>query len=515
MYPATHARNKPEQVAITMAESGRTVTWRELDEKSNQIAHLLRSLGLQIGDHLGVLMDNRPEYFFAVWAALRAGLHITPINRYLTSEEAAYIVRDSGSKLLISCDTLSEQVADMPSQDVGACQHFLMLGTAADGWQQLEASADAQPTSQIADETLGEVMFYSSGTTGRPKGIKRELSGQPAETGPFINTSLQLMGFDENTVYLSPAPMYHAAPLAFSTGTLSIGGRIVVLEKFDPIESLRAIETYQITHSQWVPTMFVRMLKQPEADRRGWDLSSHKLAIHAAAPCSQDVKRKMIDWWGPILLEYYAGSEGNGMTLVDSASWLKHPGTVGQAINATLHVCDEAGQELPEGETGLIYFEQEKVAYKYHNDPGKTRESQHPEHPNWTTLGDVGYVKEDFLFLTDRKAYMIISGGVNIYPQEIEDALIMHDKIADVAVFGVPNEEFGEEVKAVVQLQSGVDESPELETELIIYAKEKLAGYKVPRSVDFIDELPRLPTGKLYKRILKDKYWGKKDSRIV
>jgi len=290
----------------------------------------------------------------------------------------------------------------------------------------------------------------------------------------------------------------------------------VVMERFDAVESLRLIERYRVTKSQWVPTMFTRMLKLDPSEREGFDLSSHQAAIHAAAPCPVEVKRQMIDWWGPIILEYYAGTEFNGFTFVNSEDWLTHPGTVGRPLVGTLHICDDEGVELPTGEPGVIYFERDVPAFEYHNDPDKTRSSQHPDHPLWTALGDVGYVDGDgFLYLTDRKSFMIISGGVNIYPQEIEDCLVMHPKVADVAVFGVPDDEMGEAVKAVVQPADGVTPGEELERELLDYARQHIAHYKVPRSVDFLDELPRLPTGKLYKRILRDRYWGNHDSRIV
>ena len=360
-------------------------------------------------------------------------------------------------------------------------------------------------------------MNYSSGTTGRPKGIKRPLSGSDfSEPSNLDNLVGALYGIDPSSVYLSPAPLYHSAPLAFTAAVHSLGGTVVIMERFDPVDSLKAIESHRITHSQWVPTMFIRMLKLDDADRVGHDLSSHQVAIHAAAPCPVDVKHQMIDWWGPIIFEYYAGTELNGMTMCNSEQWLAHPGTVGAPILGTLRICDEAGAELPVGEPGTIYFERDIVPFEYHNDEDKTKSSQHPTNPMWTKLGDVGYLDDDgFLYLTDRESFMIISGGVNIYPQEIEDAIVMHPKVADVAVFGVPNADTGEEVKAVVQLAEGVDATDAVAGELMEHARENLARYKVPRSIDFEDELPRLETGKLYKRILKDRYWGNHDSRIV
>jgi len=360
-------------------------------------------------------------------------------------------------------------------------------------------------------------MNYSSGTTGRPKGIKRPLSGGPfAEASMLDGLVQQLYSVDPETIYLCPAPLYHSAPLGFTAAVHSLGGTNVIMEKFDAVESLRLIEKHRITHSQWVPTMFIRMLKLDEADRVGHDLSSHKVAIHAAAPCPVDVKHQMINWWGPIIWEYYGGTEINGMTVCNSEQWLAHPGTVGSSILGVLHICDEAGVELPVGEIGTIYFERDEMPFQYHGDPEKTEAAKHPKHPLWTKLGDVGYLDEDgFLYLTDRESFMIISGGVNIYPQEIEDCIVMHPKVADVAVFGVPNTDFGEEVKAVVQPAPGIAPSDDLAAEIMGHAGEHLANYKVPRSIDFEAELPRLETGKLYKRLLKDRYWGNTTSRIV
>jgi fatty-acyl-CoA synthase len=393
-----------------------------------------------------------------------------------------------------------------------------MFDGTVEGFDAYEPAIAAQPAEPLPEQPRGETMLYSSGTTGRPKGIKRPLSGQSvAEPSLLITAVMQgLFHFGPDDIYLSPAPLYHSAPLAATTATQALGGTCVVMERFDAVESLRLIERYRVTKSQWVPTMFTRMLKLDPSEREGFDLSSHQAAIHAAAPCPVEVKRQMIDWWGPIILEYYAGTEFNGFTFVNSEDWLTHPGTVGRPLVGTLHICDDEGVELPTGEPGVIYFERDVPAFEYHNDPDKTRSSQHPDHPLWTALGDVGYVDGDgFLYLTDRKSFMIISGGVNIYPQEIEDCLVMHPKVADVAVFGVPDDEMGEAVKAVVQPADGVTPGADLERELLDYARQHIAHYKVPRSVDFLDELPRLPTGKLYKRILRDRYWGNHDSRIV
>jgi len=336
------------------------------------------------------------------------------------------------------------------------------------------------------------------------------------DAGPIGALNKMLWAFDENTVYLSPAPLYHSAPIGFCTATQSLGGTVIMMPRFDEIGALQAIQDHRVTHSQWVPTMFTRMLKLPREDLAGFDLSSHKVAIHAAAPCPKGIKQQMFDWWGPIIYEYYGGTELNGFTHTNPEDWLAHPGTVGKPLIGIIHICDEHGNELPNGEPGIVYFELPAMNFAYFKDSEKTKDAQHPHHANWTALGDVGYVDDDgFLYLTDRATFMIISGGVNIYPQEIEDALIMHNKIADVAVVGVPHEEMGEEVKAVVQPAQGVGADDALAEEILEYAREHIAHYKCPRSVDFMDELPRLPTGKLYKRLIKDRYWGKTDSKIV
>jgi fatty-acyl-CoA synthase len=506
MYPGHWATVKGDTPAVINADTGAVLTWRELDRRSNQAAHLLRSLGLGVGDHVALMMENHLQFFEVAWAAFRAGLYLTCINRYLTPEEAAYIVEDSGSKALVASAAVTDpgQLALLTPD----CRHKLLVRGAHADWDDYEARVAGQPGTPVPDETMGDSMLYSSGTTGRPKGIKRPLTGRPPSEGfPGLEV-VNPYRFDAASVYLSPAPLYHAAPFGFCMRTLALGGTVVMMERFDPVRALENIERHAVTHSQWVPTMFVRMLKLDPAERARFDLSSHRCAIHAAAPCPVPVKQQMLDWWGPIIWEYYAGTERNGSTVISPEEWLAHPGSVGRARSGVLHICDEEGNELGPGDEGLIYFEQPARPFIYHNAPEKTAESAHPLHPNWTALGDVGYVDRDgYLYLTDRKAYLIISGGVNIYPREIEDALILHDKVADVAVFGVPNEEFGEEVKAVVQPAHGVAPGPELAAELEAFARQHLAGFKVPRSFDFMDELPRLPTGKLYKRVLRDRYW--------
>ena len=516
MYPGYWAAKYPHKAAAVLASTRETLTFGELDARSNQFARFLYERGLRRGDHFAIFMENNLRFFEVVWAALRSGLYITTINRYLTTDEVAYIVTDSGSKALVSSIQLRE-VAEGVTPLIPDCPYRLMAGGEVIGWKNYESACAPMSTDPLTEQWIGGAMLYSSGTTGRPKGIIRDLPAlrltdlpEPTEgaSGPY--------GFDSNTVYLSPAPLYHSAPFAFTTNIQRHGGTVVVMPRFDALEALRYIEEFKVTHSQWVPTMFVRMLKLTDEERIRFDLSSQLVAIHAAAPCPVDVKRRMIEWWGSIIEEYYAGTEGNGSTRIGSLEWLEHPGSVGRSTTNLIHICDEAGVEVPVREPGIVYFEQQRMSYAYHNAPEKTREAQHPQHPNWTALGDIGYLDEEgYLYLTDRKSFMIVSGGVNIYPQEIENALILHAQVFDIAVFGVPNEDFGEEVKAVVQLLEGIEPSDKLKNELIAFAREKLANYMVPRSIDFIDEMPRLPTGKLYKRLLRDRYWGKHNTRII
>ena len=519
MYPGTYAETTPDKPAAIMASTGEILTYKQLDDRSNQLAQLMWAAGLRPGDHVSIFMENNLRYFECFWAATRSGLYFTTINRYLQPDETAYILQDSTSKALFTSARMAELIAPIPAMAPDV-EVLLSVDGGIDGFEDYETAIAQYPAERLASQPRGESMLYSSGTTGRPKGIKRPMVDiQIDDPNAMSNVAMLvtgLFGADAESIYLSPAPLYHSAPLGFNTSFQALGATCVIMERFDPVEAFQAIDDYKITHSQWVPTMFSRMLKLPEEQRQGYDWSSHKFAIHAAAPCPVEVKRQMFEMWGPIIYEYYAGTEVNGFVFCGPEAWLANPGTVGQSILGTIHICDEMGAAQPNGEPGTIYFEREEMPFEYHNSPEKTKGSQHPEHPNWSTLGDVGYINDEgFLFLTDRKAFMIIAGGVNIYPQEIEDCLIMHPKVADVAVFGVPNEDLGEEVKAVVQTADGVEPSDQLAQELIAYSAEHIAKYKVPRSLDFLDELPRLPTGKLYKRILRDEYWGNTDSKIV
>jgi fatty-acyl-CoA synthase len=519
MYPGTFAASTPDKPAAIMAGSGEVLTYKELDDRSNQLAQLMWAAGLRPGDHVAIFMENSLRYYECFWAAIRSGLYFTTINRYLQPDETAYILQDSTARALFTSARMADLMSEVPALAPNV-EVLLSVDGGIDGFEDFETAISAFPAKRLESQPRGESMLYSSGTTGRPKGIKRPLVDiqidDPAGMSGVTLLASGLFGMDADATYLSPAPLYHSAPLGFTTSIQALGATVVVMERFDAAEALKYLEQYKITHSQWVPTMFSRMLKLPEEQRTGFDWSNHKVAVHAAAPCPVEVKKQMFDLWGPIIFEYYAGTEVNGFVFCSPEDWLAHPGTVGKAILGTIHICDELGNELPNGEAGTIYFEREEVIFEYHNDPEKTRSGQHPDHETWSTLGDVGYVDDEgFLFLTDRKAFMIIAGGVNIYPQEIEDCLIMHPSVADVAVFGVPNEDLGEEVKAVVQLEEGLEQSDQVAKELLAYAAEHLARYKVPRTLDFRDELPRLPTGKLYKRILRDEYWGNSGSKIV
>jgi len=511
MYPGVHARSTPDKPAVVMASSGRTLTYAELDALSNRGAHLFREIGLRAGDHVAFHLENHPLFFAVIWAAQRSGLVYTTISSRLTAPEVQYIVEDCGARALVTSRALADVTGELALD--GLAGRF-MLDDALAGCASWEEETARQPETPIADELEGTDMLYSSGTTGRPKGVRIRAEGKPIGTPPnLLKLLVGLYGADADSVYLSPAPLYHAAPLRFNLSMQRLGATCVVMESFDPEQALALIEKHGVTHSQWVPTMFVRMLKLPDPARRRHDVSSLRVAIHAAAPCPIPVKEQMIGWWGPVLYEYYAGTEGNGFTAIDSGEWLAHKGSVGRPLVGELRILDDDGSEQPPGEPGTIYFA-DGSDFEYHNAPEKTAESRDPH--GWTTLGDVGYVDaEGYLYLTDRKANMIISGGVNIYPQETENLLVTHPKVADVAVFGVPNEDFGEEVKAVVQPLDMAEAGPALEQELIAWCRERISKLKCPRSVDFLEELPRHPTGKLYKRLLRDRYWGDRSSRIV
>ena len=504
MHPITHAQTRPDHPAMIMAGSGQTVTFAEMDAYANRFAQLLRARGLKRGDHFAVLMENNVHYLQVVWGSQRAGTMMVPISTRLTAPEICYILKDAGAKVLLTSTRYAEAIEGIRDE----CADLPLLIVDGEGEEDYEAALAAQPAEPIADQAPGQYMLYSSGTTGRPKGVKPA----PPEDDDILATNplmgLAVMGAgmpaDGSMVYLSPAPLYHAAPIGWCTTAQRLGGTVVVMEKFDPEHALETIEKYKITDSQWVPTHFVRMLKLDPEVRTRYDLSSHQRALHAAAPCPVPIKREMIEWWGPIINEYYAGSEGVGMTLIKAEDWLTHPGSVGKAIHGTLHVCDAEGEEVPAGQDGLLYFENDLIP-TYHNDPEKTREAMHPK--GWMTLGDIGHLDADgFLYLTDRKSHMIISGGVNIYPQEIENLLVTHDKVMDAAVIGAPCPDFGEKVVAVVQPIDMAEAGDALEAELRDFLAPSLSKTKMPKLFDFRAQLPREANGKLYKRELRDEF---------
>jgi long-chain acyl-CoA synthetase len=510
LYPGAHAATRPDHPAIVLATTGESISYRELDEEANRLSHVFRDMGLEPGDHIAFCLENHPRFLAICWGAHYAGLIYTAMSSRLTTEEMAYIIDNCAARVFITSPYKSDQAAELRDQ-MPNVELRLMVDSTIDGYDSYEAAIDQASPGPLKNRIAGTDMLYSSGTTGRPKGII-PAAGQAAleDAGSGVGgIGEMLFGFNEDSRYLSPAPLYHAAPLRFCMGIHMAGGTVVVMERFDPEDYLRLVGEQQISVSQVVPTMFVRMLKLPEETRGKYDVSSLQACIHAAAPCPIDVKRQMIEWWGPVIHEYYAGTEGNGFVYCNSEQWLAHPGTVGLPILGVIHVVGEDGEELPVGEPGTIYFEGGSE-FEYHGDPEKTADSRHPN--GWSTLGDIGKVDEDgFLYLTDRKAYMIISGGVNVYPQEAENVLTMHPAVADIAVIGVPNDDFGEEVKGVVQpveMPANADAARALERELIEYCREQLADVKCPRTIDFREELPRHPTGKLYKRLLKDEYWA-------
>jgi long-chain acyl-CoA synthetase len=500
------AAEQPGKAAVIMADSGQTITFAELDAAANRLAHVLSEAGLRPGRHLAFMLENRWEFLAVAWAAQRSGLYYTPVSSRLQADECAYIVDDCGAEVFIA----SAAVADVAAKVSAATPRVrlrLMMDSAADGFVSYEEITAAAPAVPLPRELEGRDMLYSSGTTGRPKGVKPELPLDPVGTSDSLSRLLSvLFPPDGDSVYLSPAPLYHAAPLRYCLAMHRFGVPVVVMEKFDPEQALALIEAYRVTHSQWVPTMFIRMLKLPAETRARYDVSSLRYAIHAAAPCPAPVKEQMIDWWGPVVHEYYGATEGSFFTYAAPADWLAHKGTVGRPLIGQPHVCDAGGAELPAGEVGILYFSG-GPEFEYHGDPVKTAASRDPKGRGWITVGDVGYLDEEgFVYLTDRVSHMIISGGVNIYPQEAENLLAVHPKVADVAVIGVPDPEMGEQVKAVVQPASMHDAGPELAAELIAYCRDHLAHYKCPRSVDFRADLPRNPTGKLLKRVLRDEY---------
>jgi fatty-acyl-CoA synthase len=496
-----------------MGGSGEVTTYGQLEDRSVRLARALRSRGIGPGSHIAILMENNRPYLEVTWAAQRSGLHYTAINSHLREHEVQYILDDSGATALVSSEAMAGVLAEL---DLSRIPVRISAVGEVDGFERYDdvlAGSSAEP---LPDEAEGREMLYSSGTTGRPKGVRKPLPGtpfgDPAAAPVVIAQGFVFQGAGPDAVYLSPAPLYHGAPLVGSMSMHRIGGTVVVMERFDARLCLELIERHRVTDAQFVPTMFIRMLRLPEDERARFDVSSLRNAVHAAAPCPVAVKHQMIEWWGPIISEYYSGTEDIGSTYITAPEWLAHPGSVGRP-REECHIVGEDGSELPAGEAGLVYFAGGRP-FEYHNDPEKTASVTNDR--GWRTLGDIGYLDTDgYLYLTDRQANMIISGGVNIYPQEAENVLAGHPSVVDVAVIGVPDPDMGEAVKAVVQLVDRVDATPGLEAELLALCRGELATYKCPRTVDFVDDLPRHDNGKLYKRLLRERYWEGHGSRVI
>ncbi|OIN82645.1 acyl-CoA synthetase [Mycobacterium malmoense] len=513
MNIADHAITAAESPALIIDDG--TVSFGELHTRSQRVAAVLHGAGLRRGDGVTLVLPNRPEFFEIAWGCQLSGLYYTAVNTHFTPGEVAYVVDDSGAKAVFvdaSEASGATLAAHVRRANTGVEVH-MAVGGKLPGWcayeDALAAAGEAAPLSD------GSEMLYSSGTTGRPKAVRRPLPSDG--NGSWAQAVLEMAlihkyGMSPSSVYLSPAPLYHAAGVNYTMAVHRVGAASILMRKFDAEAVLRLIETHRVTHAQFVPTMFVRMLKLPKAVRRKYDVSSLRCVIHAAAPCPVDVKQRMMDWFGPIIHEYYGGTEGFAGTTIGPEEWLAHAGSVGKPMSR-VHVVGDDGRELPVGQSGELYFEG-GPDFEYFKDPAKTASVCNDR--GWRTLGDVGYVDQDgYLYLTDRSTFTIVSGGVNIYPQEVENLLVMHPKLVDAAVFGVPNEEFGEEVKAVVQPADGVAPGPDLEAELIEYCRTRLAGYKCPRTIEFDPELPRDPNGKLYKRRIRERYWQGRVSRIV
>jgi fatty-acyl-CoA synthase len=513
LTPSWHASATPHAPAVIMGSTGEITSYAELEDRSSRFARALRARGVGGGDHVAVLMENNGPFLEVLWAAQRSGLHFTAINSHLREAEVQYVLDDCGAVALVSSASMADIVSGLDLERITVRVSAVGDLPGFEPYGEVLAGAEPGP---LDDEQEGREMLYSSGTTGRPKGVRKPLPGTPfgdPSAAPVqIAQVMTMYGVGPGSAYLSPAPLYHAAPLVYSMSMHRLGAAVVVMEQFDARQCLELIERYRVTIAQFVPTMFVRMLRLPEEERTRYDLSSLQVAMHAAAPCPVAVKRQMIDWWGPIVHEYYSGTEDIGSTFITADEWLAHPGSVGRPLDEC-HVVGEDGEDLPPGEPGVVYFAGGRP-FEYHNDPEKTASITNDK--GWRTLGDIGYLDEDgYLYLTDRRAHMIISGGVNIYPQEAENVLASHPAVADVAVIGVPDAEMGEAVKAVVEPTDPAAAGPELEAQLLADCRAQLATYKCPRSIDFVDELPRDPNGKLYKRVLREQYWEGHDSLVI
>jgi len=502
-HPDLTAELRPDDPAYTMAATGETVSWAQLRDRSRQGGHLLRSLGLEAGGGFAMLLENHLRFLELCWVGQRSGVYFTPISWHLTASEIEYIVKDSGSTVFFASARFAEVAQEVASRLDGVT--FLSVDEPFGPFSSYVDQRDSMPTTPVADECFGDDMLYTSGTTGRPKGVRRPLTGGPIIEYPAHYDYYAAAGYNDRSIHYSAGPLYHASPIHTTLIGMTLGGSVVVSDTFDAEDALAMIESHGVTHSNWVPTHFVRLLRLTDEVKQRHDLSSLQLALHGAAACPVWVKEQMIDWWGPILTEYYGGSEGFGGLIITSEDWLEHRGSVGRPVTGPIHILDPVTlDELPAGEIGLIHFEL-MGKMEYHNDPDKTAKALSPQ--GWGTLGDLGHVDADgYLYLADRRADLIITGGVNVYPREVEDRLLSHPLVADVAVFGIPDDEWGETVHAVIQLIDPADQRPELTSELDQYCKAELAKTKCPRGYAFIDQLPRQENGKLYKRLLRDEY---------
>jgi len=507
------AQSDPEHLALVTPD-GRQVKAGALLARANQLVHGLRKRGLANGDAIAVVLPNGAPMIELYLAATQTGWYLVPINHHLTASEIAYIVEDSGAKVLVADERFAAASRAAADEIEFPAAGRFAVGSIP-GFQPYAALSEGESADTPADRTAGAVMNYTSGTTGRPKGVRRRLMPiEPEMMASMVSMLLAMFGieFGGEGVHLVGSPLYHTAPLVFAGVSMHVGHTLVVMEKWTPEDSLAVMARHRVTTSHMVPTQFHRLLALPDEVKKRYDLSSLRHMIHAAAPCPVDVKRKMLAWWGPTIYEYYAASEGGG-TIVTPEEWLKHPGTVGRPWpGSEIRILDDEGNQRPTGEPGTVYMQLGVQDFEYHKDPAKTSANRRD---GFFTVGDVGYLNEEgYLFLCDRKIDMIISGGANIYPAEVEAAMLAHPKVGDVAVFGIPDDDWGEQVKAVVEPAAGATPGPALAEELLAFCATHIAKYKSPKSIDFIAEMPRDPNGKLYKRKLRDPYWQGRERRI-
>lgn len=502
MHPSKFGKTSPDDVCAIFADDGSSLTYGDLERRANRGARLLMSQGLRPGDSLVFCLENDASFLAVCLAAQRIGVYFTPVSTRATAQELAYIVSDSGAGVLAIAAGKAAAMPGLPGLLGPAVRRLACTGEVAGylGWDNAAAEFD---DGELAEPACGEVLLYSSGTTGKPKGIKRPALSRPYDSADPRLASL-MKTCSRDTVFLSTSPLYHSAPFRYACAVLATGGKLVVMKRFEPEQALALIERFRCTASLWVPTMFSRMLRLPDEVKRRYQLGSMALAVHGAAPCPVYVKEAMIAWWGPVLHEVYAGTEGVGSCAITSAEWLLRKGSVGRSTQAPIRILDEDWHELPAGQVGMVFFEG-TGNFTYHGDAAKTEQVTSPQ--GWRTYGDLGYVDaEGYLYLTGRKSFTIITGGVNVYPQEVEDVLGAHPAVADCAVFGIPDDDLGEQVKAVVQTVAPHDAGPELGQELIAWCRSKLSAIKCPRTIDFDPALPREPNGKLYKLPLQQRY---------